>query len=63
MCQPNCLHTQNCALNGTGYECDLNNDSTDSLCDECRAVKEQRRLATAGGRTPAPTTVQDRTTA
>lgn len=42
MCQPNCLHSELCLFQGTGYECDLNNDKYSEMCGECKALNVQR---------------------
>jgi hypothetical protein len=39
MCQPNCFHILDCELDGTGYECDLTNDSDDALCNTCLSFR------------------------
>ncbi len=39
MCKSNCLHSEECDLNNIGLNCDLNNDSDESLCDTCRELR------------------------
>lgn len=45
MCQPNCSHSKLCEYNGTGYECDLNNDSAESMCGTCESILLRKTVA------------------
>lgn len=53
MCQPNCKHSDKCRFRGTGYECDLRNDSPEVLCVICAALKAQKYFVKVQKETPS----------